>query len=229
MNSLKTVKDHFEEEAREYDELILKLIPHYKEMVKSLIKSIPFEENKSVKVLDLGCGTGNITLAVKERYSNAYVTCVDLAERMIDLTQFKLSKYDDIEYHVGDLRDLKSNCEYDIVISSLAMHHLRTDAEKFAVYQKIYDSLKEGGVFYNADNVRASNEYLESVNINDWKDFMLKSLTEKEIDEKWLPTHGKEDYPVTLIKHIDWLREVGFKEVDVTWKHVMGAVFGGVK
>ena len=229
MNSLKSVKDHFEEEAREYDELILKLIPHYQEMVKSLINSIPFEDSKPIKVLDLGCGTGNITLAVKRRYSNAQVTCVDLAERMIDLTRFKLSEYDDIKYHVGDLRDMEFKSDCDLIISSLALHHLRTDEEKIAVYQKIYDSLKEGGTICIADNVQASSKYMEIVNIEQWKEFMLKSLTEKEIDELWLPTHFKEDYPAPLVKHVDWLREIGFKHVDVSWKYVMGAVFSGVK
>ncbi len=229
MKSLKNVKDHFEEEAKGYDELILKLIPHYKGMIKSLISSIPFEDSKSIKVLDLGCGTGNITAEVKKRYTNAHVTCIDLAEHMIDIARFKLTEYNDIKYKVGDLRHIPFDNDYDLIISSLALHHLQTDEEKIAVYHKIYNSLKEGGVFYNADNVLASSKYLENVSIEHWKEFMRKTITEKEIKEIWLPTYYEEDYPAPLIKHLDWLREIGFKEVDVTWKYVMGAVFGGVK
>lgn len=148
---------------------------------------------------------------------------------MIELSQFKLREYDDIEYHVGDLRYIEFKGEYDLIISSLAMHHLQTDKEKIAAFRKIYNSLNSGGVFYNADSVQASNKYLDNVNIEQWKEFMLESLSEKEIDEVWLPTHYKEDYPAPLIKQVDWLRDVGFKEVDVTWKYIMGAVFGGVK
>lgn len=229
MKSLKNVKDHFEEEAKGYDELILKLIPQYKGMIKSLISSIPFDESKPIKVLDLGCGTGNIAAAVKKRYPHARVTCIDLAEHMIDIAQFKLSQYDDIEYQVGDLRDIQFDHDYDLIISSLALHHLQTDEEKITIYHIIYDSLKEGGAFYNADNVLASSEYLENASIEHWKEFMRETISEKEIEQKWLPTYYKEDYPAPLIKHVDWLREVGFKEVDVTWKYVMGAVFGGVK
>ncbi|MCE5213610.1 MAG: class I SAM-dependent methyltransferase [Methanobacterium sp.] len=229
MNSLKNVKDHFEEEAKEYDELILKLIPKYDEMIKSLIISIPFEDSKEIKVLDLGSGTGNITIAVKKRYTNAKITCVDLAERMINIAQYKLSKYKDINYHLGDLRKIQFDSDYDLIISSLALHHLQTDQEKINIYHKIYDSLKEGGAFYNADNILASSKYLENVNIKQWKDFMRKNISSEEIEEKWLPTYYKEDYPAPLITQVDWLREIGFKNVDITWKYINGAVFGGIK
>ena len=229
MKTLKNVKDHFEEEAKEYDELILKLIPKYNEMIESLINSIPFEDSKTIEVLDLGCGTGNITSAVKKRYPHAKITCIDLAEQMINITKFKLSKYNDIKYLLGDLREIPFGADYDLIISSLALHHLQTDQEKISIYHKIYDSLKEGGAFYNADNILASSEYLENVNMKQWKDFMRKTISNKEIEEKWLPTYYEEDYPAPLIKHVDWLREVGFKNVDVTWKYINGAVFGGIK
>jgi len=66
---------------------------------------------------------------------------------MIEIAQYKLVRYDDIEYQVADLRDFQyGEDNYDLIISSLAMHHLRTDEEKIAIYQRIYDTLKEGGV-----------------------------------------------------------------------------------
>jgi tRNA (cmo5U34)-methyltransferase len=159
----------------------------------------------------------------------AKISCIDLAERMISITKYKLSKYDDIEYHLGDLREIPFGSDYDLIISSLALHHLQTDQEKISIYQKIYDSLKEGGAFYNADSILASSEYLENVNMKQWKLFMRKTISNKEIEEKWLPTYYEEDYPAPLIKHVDWLRDIGFKNVDVTWKYINGAVFGGIK
>jgi tRNA (cmo5U34)-methyltransferase len=226
---LEKVKNHFEEEAKEFDGLILKLIPYYPEMINALITALPFENSKPIKVLDLGCGTGNISMAVKERFPHSQITCIDLAENMIKMAQFKLSEYDDIKYHVADSCEFQFDDGYDAVVSSLALHHLQTDLVKKQVYGKIYKALQSGGVFYNADTVLGSTDYLDNVFIHNWKEFMLKSLPLKEIEDKWLPQYYEEDYPSPLMDHVDWLRDIGFRKVDVVWKFYKGAVFGGLK
>jgi len=48
MDRIETVKNHFEEEAEEFDKTILKLIPHYNEMIEALVMAIPFEKTKKL-------------------------------------------------------------------------------------------------------------------------------------------------------------------------------------
>jgi tRNA (cmo5U34)-methyltransferase len=223
------VKIHFEKESKEYDSLILKLIPYYREMITSLVTAIPFDTSKPIKVLDLGCGTGNISKAVKERFPNSRITCIDLAENMIEMARYKLSSYDDIQYQVGDFRELEFEKGYDLVVSSLALHHLPRDEEKKEIYSRICKALGNGGVFYNSDIVLGPNDYLNNLYMEKWKDFMLKSLSLDEIEEKWIPKHLEEDFPVCLLDHLDWLRDIGFKDLDVVWKFSEFGVFGGMK
>jgi tRNA (cmo5U34)-methyltransferase len=226
---MEKVKNHFEEEAKEFDSLILKLIPHYDEMIKSLTLAIPFSVKETIKILDLGCGTGNVSMAVKERFPRSKLTCVDLAENMIEMAHSKLSKYDNIEYKIGNFSTLDFDDDYHVIVSSLALHHLKSDEEKKRLFSKIYDALSVGGVFYNADAVLGSNSHLSKVNIDMWKNYMKKNLPLDEIEEKWLPTHYEEDYPAPLMDQLDWLRKIGFKDVDVVWKYYQGAVYGGFK
>ena len=40
-------------------------------MIDSMITTIPFEGSDKFEVLDLGCGTGNVSQAVKEKFPNA--------------------------------------------------------------------------------------------------------------------------------------------------------------
>ena len=223
------VKAHFEEEAAEFDELILKLIPHYKEMINALISSIPFEKEDSIKVMDLGCGTGTITKALKQEFNDAQVTCLDLAENMLEMAKIKLDDYKDINYITGDFYHFNFHEKYDVIVSSLALHHLVTDEDKKGFYTKVYEALNSGGVFFNADVVLGTNNYLQELYLEKWKEFMNQSVSMEEIEEKWIPAAEEEDHPSKLVDQLNWIHNIGFKDIDVIWKYYGGAVYGGYK
>jgi tRNA (cmo5U34)-methyltransferase len=228
-HNMENVKNHFDSEAAEYDGFILKIIPLYSEMIDALICCIPFDEKLPIKVLDLGCGTGNISKKVKERFPLAQITCVDMAENMIKMAQNKLSNYSEISYVLSDFRNLTMDDDYDVVISSLALHHLETDDDKISFYKKIYSALRLGGVFYNADNVLGPTEYLQDLYLEKWKIFMNQNLSLEEIENKWIPLHHKEDRPAKMMDHVEWLKDTNFKDVEVVWKYYNYGVYGGVK
>jgi ubiquinone/menaquinone biosynthesis C-methylase UbiE len=48
------------------------------------VKQLPFPENKRIKVLDAGAGTGQFTLAILRRFPNAQIVAFDLNENMIE-------------------------------------------------------------------------------------------------------------------------------------------------
>ena len=229
MNKSNKVKAHFEEEAAEFDELILKLIPHYKEMINALISSTPFNSDDSIKVMDLGCGTGTITKLLKDKFPNAKITCLDLAENMIEMAKIKLRQYNDINYIIGDFYNFNFPEKYDIILSSLALHHLLTDDDKKEFYSKIYEALNSNGIFLNADVTLGSNDYLQELYLKKWKEFMNTNVSMKEIEEKWVPAAEEEDNPAKLVSQLDWLLDIGFKDVDVIWKYYGGAVYCGFK
>jgi tRNA (cmo5U34)-methyltransferase len=223
------VKKHFEEEAKEFDKIILQLIPYYPEMIDALIIAIPFDKSSRINVLDLGCGTGTIARRIKEAFPQARISCLDLAENMIEMARLKLAEFADIRFQVGDFRDYKFDDTYDVVVSSLALHHLVTDKKKIDFYRKIHESLSPNGVFFNADVILGSSEYLQQAYIEKWRDFMKKHVAEEEINNKWLPKYQKEDCPAKLINQIAWLSNLGFVEVDIIWKYYNYAVYGGRK
>lgn len=226
---METVKKHFESEAKEFDKIILQLIPHYVEMIDGMVASIPFDRSGDINVIDLGCGTGTISNQIKEKFPRATITCLDLAENMIEISKHKLIDFSGIRYQVGDFRNYKFDDTYDVVVSSLALHHLVTDDDKIEFYRKIYKSLRPNGVFYNADVILGSNEKLQETYMEKWKSFMKQYVSEEEIDNKWLPKYREEDRPAKLMDQITWLVELGFVNTDVIWKYYNFAVYGGHK
>jgi tRNA (cmo5U34)-methyltransferase len=223
------VKDHFESEAQEFERIILALIPHYPMMVRTLAEAIPFERFMPLRVIDLGCGTGTVSAQILQLFPNAQVTCLDFAENMITHARAKLAQYPQVNYLAADFRTFDWHDQFDVVISSLALHHIDTNEGKRNFYRRIYKSLSPGGVFYNADVVLASNDYLQCFYMREWRSFMAQRVSRDEIEGKWIPKYHEEDHPAKLIDHLQWMKEIGFADIDVLWKYFNFAVFGGVR
>ena len=177
------------------------------------------EKDSKIEMIDLGCGTGNIIKRVKEEFPKAKLAAVDLSINMIEMTKLKLDGYDEVEYYVDDFYNFEFPNKYDVIISSLALHHLVSDEDKKEFYRKIYNALSSKGVFYNADVVLGSNQQLQESYMEKWKEFMSKSCSIEEIENTWFCKYREEDSPTTLLNHLNWLQEIGFENVDVIWKY----------
>lgn len=220
---LERVKTHFEEEANEFDIIIKKLIPHYDEMVDILVSMIPFSTLSQFSMIDLGCGTGTISKAVQEKFSNVDITCVDIAEKMLEIASVKLNG--NISCIQADFDTFEFSGKFHLITSSLALHHLETDSDKLEFYKKIYSSLVDGGMFINIDVVLGCDSTTQNIYIEKWKEFMSKNVSEAEIMDKWIPKYYAEDQPTQLTTHLDMLRECGFSCIDVVYKYYNYAVY----
>ncbi|MCL2626298.1 MAG: class I SAM-dependent methyltransferase [Cystobacterineae bacterium] len=221
------IKAHFEEEAEAFDVVIQKLIPHYMEMVDILVSVIPFQKNSRFSVMDLGCGTGTLAATLKAHFPNIEITCVDIAEKMLEIAKAKIGGT--LNCIQADFNHFEFPGRYECMVSSLALHHLEDDNDKFRFYKKIYSALADGGLFVNLDVVLGSDESLQKIYMAKWKEFMRKNVSEEEISNKWLPAYVAEDRPAKLLTHLDMLRECGFSCVDVIYKYFNYAVYMGKK
>jgi len=224
-----TIKEHFESEAFEFDSQIVKIIPYYEQMITALIDSVQFEPFAAIRIIDLGCGTGTVAKRLGDKFPNSTIVCLDIASKMIEIAKYKMSGRKNTEFIVGDFSKIEFKEPFDVVVSSLALHHIQTDEEKKEFYTKIYKVLTNSGQFLNADVVLASTDYLQNINMNRWIDYMNKSVPMDEIQQRWLPAHKTEDRPSILMEQLKWLDEIGFENVDVIWKYYNFSVYGGVK
>lgn len=102
-------------------------------------------------VVDLGCGSGQVSLAVAPHV--ATVTAVDISEKMIDLLLAHAA-----EAGVDNLLGKASPIErldfapgtVDVVVTNYVLHHLR-DEDKALVVRRVYGWLRPGGRFVVGD------------------------------------------------------------------------------
>jgi len=225
---MEQIKDTFENAAEDFDDIIVKLAPFYNEMVNDLILVIPFEKNEKIDVIDLGCGTGTLSLKIKEFFPNAQITCMDMTKNMLELAKTKLSEYENIEYILENFYTFNFNKKYDVVISSFALHHLITAEDKKNFYQKIYNSLKSSGCFYNLDIIIGPNDEIQDFYMKKWEEFLSQYFSGEELD-KHFEQYYEEDSPESIMNHLRWLEEAGFRDVDVIRKYYNFALYCGMK
>lgn len=104
-------------------------------------------------VLDLGCGTGELTMTLARRVApHGRVAGIDLANDLIAGARRKARRADlAIDYRVGSVEQLPfADATMDVVVSSLVLHHLAPEVLARAVGE-IRRVLKPGGRIFVID------------------------------------------------------------------------------
>lgn len=221
-----SVKKLFDAVARDYDRERKHLIPCFEDfygMALSLVES----RSDSPKILDLGAGTGLFSSMVCQKYPNSQITLVDLSEKMLDGARKRFTQKDNIQYVVGDYSDITFSQSYDIVISSLSIHHL-THTAKRQLFSTIHQLLNDGGIFVNADQVAGNTPQNDELFRRRWLERINESgLSKAAIDASI--ERRKLDINAKLVDQILWMEQAGFQDVDCMYKHLDFAVFFGRK
>ena len=142
--NMATFKANMAEDAAAYDELSQ---PQYEAGCK-FINDLNIFHGQAAKVLDMGCGTGNVTKYIADIIGpDGEAVGIDPDEARIKIAQEKFKDVGNLEFHVGDSATGFPHDDepyYDVHITTFAFHWFPDEHKKLYV-EKAHRSLKSAG------------------------------------------------------------------------------------
>jgi len=187
-------------------------VPHRTAGERALLDEIPAGVTR---VLDLGSGDGRLLALVLEARPDAAGVALDFSPLMLDRLRDRFERSDRVDVIAHDLDDpLPALGTFDAVVSSFAIHHLVHDRKR-QLYAEIWGLLDGAGVFCNLEHVASASEYGHGR--------FLEAMGTAPEDED--PSNKLLDVETQL----EWLRNIGFADVDCYWKWRELALLVGCK
>lgn len=104
-----------------------------------LLQRVPLE--RPARIVDFGCGPGNVTAVLRRRWPDAQVTGVDASAAMLDRAR---GADPGVDWQLADLRQFSPAARVDLLFSNAALHWLDDHA---ALFPALVSHVAPGGVF----------------------------------------------------------------------------------
>jgi tRNA (cmo5U34)-methyltransferase len=210
------LKTKFNKGAKSYDRQRTIVIPNLDQLY-NIITDLADSNILAPRILDLGAGTGLLTENIFNKYSRGYFTLIDISEEMLDIARKRFKDNLNFKYILGDYLKADFEDSFDIIVSSLSIHHLE-DNDKRIIYSKVYELLNDDGIFLNADQVLAPSSENEYIYQKNWLE-KIETGTLNQDEKDVIIDRMKHDKPATLENNINWLKNSGFTNIDVFYKY----------
>ena len=215
----------FTKDARDYDQSRRGLIPCFDDFYGTVVQVLPFDRDDHVQFLDLGAGTGLLSQMLLEGFPNGTVTLLDASDAMLAQARERLAGFQDRTRFVrADYRTFEAAAPFDAIVSALSIHHFAGRA-KAHLFARIWNLLRPGGVFVNADQACGADGETENAYRRHW----FGSVRERISGDELLRSLDRlqADRMSTLQEQLHWLCEAGFEKVATWFQSFSFVVYSG--
>ncbi len=182
-----------------------------------LMARIPDTDPRTV--VDLGCGTGNLTAVLADRWPEAHIEGLDSSAEMIERARMD---HPNLDWAVADITGWEPSGPVDVIYSNATLHWLDDHA---SVFTRLRSYLSQGGVLavQMPDNWQAATHRVpaEVLDEGDWPDAARDALMRDRLAEAGM--YARWQQPAT----VDMWRTTYFQQLtgeDPVWTWVTGSV-----
>ena len=131
-----TVRDNFSKCARRYDGYAAVQALCAAKLISA------FEARGFGNILEIGCGTGNYTRLLREKFPQAKIKALDISKEMVGIAEAKL-KDEGIEFIVADGEEIGFKEEFDLITSNATFQWFENLDKALSLYKGL---LRKNGV-----------------------------------------------------------------------------------
>ncbi len=214
---IKPIEKQFEfdeEVATVFDDMITRSVPFYKENMALVRDLVIKNTNEGDLVYDLGSSTGSLLIDIAKKTPHRLrLIGIDNSQAMVERAQKKAAAFGvDIAFIDSDITNHPLQ-KANIVISNYTLQFIRP-LKREELVRKIYEALKEGGVFIFSEKIISEDKRLNKQLIDIYYDFKRsQGYSDFEIAQK---REALENVliPYTLQENMEMVQRAGFKYVE---------------
>jgi ubiquinone/menaquinone biosynthesis C-methylase UbiE len=193
--------------------------------------------------MDLGCGDGVLAAVVLESFPEAVAVLADHSAPMLEAARAKLqSSGGSIRFCTADysgaewIQAVVEYSPFDLIASGFSIHH-QPDTRKRQLYKEIFDLLAPGGMLINMEHVASPTKRLgdlwDRIRVDSLYDSAVQRGANKSREMIEKEYFDRSDREANLFAPVgsqcEWLREIGYADVDCFFKYFELAIFGGCR
>ena len=211
------IRQAFNRFAQDYDTQREYIIPEMRQFYSTAVWAAESGE-PAPAILDIGAGTGLMSAYILQKFPQAHLTLVDIAENMLDMARQRFAGRNHTQYVISDYSSGDLGGPYDIACSALSIHHLDTE-DKRRLFRRIFSVLKPNGIFVNADQADGETPYFRERYLEYWNEFLRSGPMTEAQHQEILKRRDTLDKNEKLSDQLAWLRDAGFSDVDVVYRN----------
>ncbi len=203
---MEAMTDFFTARVQGYDAHMLEEVIGCREGYEKMAQLVP---EQAQCLLDLGCGTGLELGPIFQRFPHMQVTGIDLTRAMLEELRAKFPQKS-LTLIEGDYFSVELGEErFDAAVSFQTMHHFSKE-KKLALYRRIFQALKPGGVYIECDYMVEKQEEEDFYFSENRRIRRELGISEEEFYHY--------DTPCTIQNQKELFLKAGFSHSEMIWR-----------
>ncbi|TMP77757.1 carboxy-S-adenosyl-L-methionine synthase CmoA [Pseudoalteromonas phenolica] len=204
-----------------FPDMIQRSVPGYATIVSTMGKLAGQYAQSNSNLYDLGCSLGAVTLSMRRNIEkeNCRIVAIDNSEPMVERCKLHLKGFKSdvpVEVNLADINDI--NLENASVVAMNFTLQFIPPEQRRALLEKIYNSLKPGGVLLLSEKFRGENEQVDNLLVDLHHDFKRHNgYSELEISQKRTAIENVMRTDL-LSTHLTRLSDIGFSQTQVWYQ-----------